>query len=600
MPPRKLIVTNAEIVASSSDDSGLTHSTAIPTWRSTSTVQQPPPSSLRQKLVAARGPVGLGLSTSVPPSADYLRRHSVIAEDPAEDSESSYEDDPESEGERIRLPSSLGRRSGDIVSVPPSNASTSEGHTSSEQRRFKTLSALVDVLDFPQPSNGYSHEDSYESEYAGQPGLAISPSMEIESQRMNDALSGPTLFHSDNMRTFGAGRESVVVDDPPLRVPSPTDNCTPTPRLMRACSDETHSRPRSPTQPDHCIQSSARMLTTRLHHAETVPREPLQSPSRGISRPPPRSRKRDDQERFASEAYDLRNNLRQAEAQSRAAFGIPPSPPTGEMAPAESTSSIGADTRWRDEAGELSVGAEEIFERFGSPGAPRGRSWVEVDTHAPSPAISVHSTASRNSLPSSTEVHTTTREWPPQPRSCAPDRTLTEATEDARQEAFRDLCASEEAFVGRLCATVALFVRPLRIKDTKLWIEGVPTGVARLFDWLEDIVHLHTQLVAALRRALDVQFPVALRVAEVVRAFVPRLEVYQPYVVRVEEVVRDVRDMARDHGGDFGEFVRIQERNERCRGWTLDKLLSEPINRLIEYPSCFRVRTFARCTLYHR
>ncbi|KAI0029572.1 Dbl homology domain-containing protein, partial [Vararia minispora EC-137] len=137
---------------------------------------------------------------------------------------------------------------------------------------------------------------------------------------------------------------------------------------------------------------------------------------------------------------------------------------------------------------------------------------------------------------------------------------------------------------------VALFIRPLRIKDTQLWIDGVPVLVARLFDWLEDIVNLHAQLAATLRATLDAQYPVVLHITGALRMFVPRLEMYQPYVVRVEEVLRAVRDMARDQGSDFGEFMRIQEGSKECEGWSLDRLLAEPINRVVEYPNYFRVR----------
>jgi hypothetical protein len=133
------------------------------------------------------------------------------------------------------------------------------------------------------------------------------------------------------------------------------------------------------------------------------------------------------------------------------------------------------------------------------------------------------------------------------------------------------------------------------MQDTACWIEGVPGNVTRLFDWLEDIMNLHVEICSAMRVMLDRQRPVVERAADVIRAFVARLEVYQPYVVRVDDVLGQIVADGRvgehvEQRSDFGEFVRIQEQDEDCEGWTLEMLLLEPLNRLATYSAMFKVR----------
>ena len=67
-----------------------------------------------------------------------------------------------------------------------------------------------------------------------------------------------------------------------------------------------------------------------------------------------------------------------------------------------------------------------------------------------------------------------------------------------RQEIIWELCETELAFVDRLHSVIRLFIRPLRAQNSKTWIAGVPPDVARLFDWLEDIVNVHSQISAVL------------------------------------------------------------------------------------------------------
>ncbi|KZT66917.1 hypothetical protein DAEQUDRAFT_641724, partial [Daedalea quercina L-15889] len=105
------------------------------------------------------------------------------------------------------------------------------------------------------------------------------------------------------------------------------------------------------------------------------------------------------------------------------------------------------------------------------------------------------------------------------------------------------------------------FIVPLRVHASKTWLPGVPTQVARLFDWLEDILNLHLSFLRTLKNAARAWQSGAI-VAEVARdllRLVPRLEVHQPYLVRVDEVRELVVLWARDRDSQFGEYIRMRE-----------------------------------------
>ena len=163
-----------------------------------------------------------------------------------------------------------------------------------------------------------------------------------------------------------------------------------------------------------------------------------------------------------------------------------------------------------------------------------------------------------------------------------------------RQQIIWDLCESERAFVRRLQTFVRLFIRPLRMKDSVTWLAGVPIEVARLFDWLEDIINLHAQISSALRAIVSEQYPIVMRIAGRVRSFVSRLEVHQPYVVRLESTTILIKRLSGEFGSDFGEFIRIQQEHDDCHGWSVEAFLVEPVNRLVDYPIHFKVRFTTR------
>ncbi|KAJ6558143.1 hypothetical protein B0H19DRAFT_129835 [Mycena capillaripes] len=163
------------------------------------------------------------------------------------------------------------------------------------------------------------------------------------------------------------------------------------------------------------------------------------------------------------------------------------------------------------------------------------------------------------------------------------------ALEIQRQEAIHTLYVTEESFVVRLTTTINLFILPLRMQDSKRYISGVPAEIAKLFDWLEDILNLHSHLLSALRHVRETQHPVVERVAEAIRgSFVKQLEVYQPYLARLVNVAGTIARFVADTTSDFGEFVRIQQSVEECDGWSLESLLVDPVTRLGRYPAIFR------------
>lgn len=172
-----------------------------------------------------------------------------------------------------------------------------------------------------------------------------------------------------------------------------------------------------------------------------------------------------------------------------------------------------------------------------------------------------------------------------------------------RQENIWNLCESERLFVERLQIAVQTFIRPIRIQASRSWVEGVPPAVARLFDWLEDIFHLHSQIHRALnacrnasRQADNGAYGFVMTVADLMKVFVPRMEIYQGYVVRLGSVLRLVRRVVEtgpsgnrlQSESAFGEFVRIQQSKEECQ-WRLERFLILPIERLVEYPAIFHV-----------
>ncbi|KJA17346.1 hypothetical protein HYPSUDRAFT_96616, partial [Hypholoma sublateritium FD-334 SS-4] len=106
---------------------------------------------------------------------------------------------------------------------------------------------------------------------------------------------------------------------------------------------------------------------------------------------------------------------------------------------------------------------------------------------------------------------------------------------------------------------VRLFIRPLRVQNSKAWISGVPTNVAKLFDWFDDIVTLHEEMYESLCLARDTMTPTTDRVSEVLRHFVLNAEVYQPYLVRLSDVSEEIMALTDSRNNDLGQFISLQQ-----------------------------------------
>ena len=159
-----------------------------------------------------------------------------------------------------------------------------------------------------------------------------------------------------------------------------------------------------------------------------------------------------------------------------------------------------------------------------------------------------------------------------------------------RQELIWDICESERTFLRNIRVVLKTYIQPLRNHD-RHWLPGVPSEVARVFDWLDDIVQLHAQMHSALHAARSKQYPVIVHVAETLRPFVARLEIHQPYLARFNQAMDTIRQLLEDSESDFGEFVRMQlqevpELNET----SLADSLKLPNELVMGYPNVFQVR----------
>jgi hypothetical protein len=309
-------------------------------------------------------------------------------------------------------------------------------------------------------------------------------------------------------------------------------------------------------------------------------------------------------------------------ARERKALGIPPSDSdgifqrTGVMAHTDSVLSSVDSALSLQGCDELSFGAEELFRKLSgksdftsfekssdtggdhtnilppSPPKPTWRNPASGHTNAPSHCENLDSHTYRQCQAEATA--------PDSQKHGRRSFSLSKATGDSlpdqndelelrRQEVIRELWETEKNFVQLMRIMIGLFIRPLRMKNTRVWIAGVPPDVARLFDWLEDILNLHKQIFSVLQTSLAGQSRIVKRVAAPLRNVITRFEVYQPYMVRLGDVTETIQRSRQASDNDFGEFVLIQERSPDCRGWNLERFLTEPLNRLESYPNLFGV-----------
>ncbi|KAI0665595.1 Dbl homology domain-containing protein, partial [Trametes maxima] len=164
-------------------------------------------------------------------------------------------------------------------------------------------------------------------------------------------------------------------------------------------------------------------------------------------------------------------------------------------------------------------------------------------------------------------------------------------TEMDRQELIYALFTSEQAFVKSARRVVRTILLPLRARDSHAWLPGLPADVARLFDWLEDIVNLHGAVAHALSTVTAIwrTGSIVQRLAGTLKGFVPQFEMYMPYLAKYEGVRDAVRWHAEQDGGEFGEYLRMREREREEGSWSLERLFEEPAVRLRGYLDIFQV-----------
>ncbi|WVQ97874.1 hypothetical protein IAU59_004990 [Kwoniella sp. CBS 9459] len=153
-----------------------------------------------------------------------------------------------------------------------------------------------------------------------------------------------------------------------------------------------------------------------------------------------------------------------------------------------------------------------------------------------------------------------------------------------RQEIIWEMCETEHAFIKSMRTVLRLFATPLKTPQGR-WIDGIPGKITDLFDSLECIVHAHGIVSTSerdMRRRSDV-LNVSAFVA-MFRGWVHRLEVHEWYLIKFESVVALVEENVRDPDSVFGEFVRMQMKEEVLGAMSLGSMLLKPVQRLTKYP----------------
>ncbi|KAI0370649.1 hypothetical protein BV20DRAFT_943560 [Pilatotrama ljubarskyi] len=161
-----------------------------------------------------------------------------------------------------------------------------------------------------------------------------------------------------------------------------------------------------------------------------------------------------------------------------------------------------------------------------------------------------------------------------------------------RQELIYSLFAAEQTFVKSARRIIRRVLLPLRLRESRAWLPGIPPDIARFFDWLEDVVNLHAAIAHALSTVAAIwqTGSIVQRVAATLKGFVPRLEVYMPYLAKYEDVKEALRWHVEQDAGEFGEYLRMRESARSEEVWSLNRLFEEPAARLRSYLDVFLVR----------
>ncbi|WWC87105.1 uncharacterized protein L201_001991 [Kwoniella dendrophila CBS 6074] len=158
------------------------------------------------------------------------------------------------------------------------------------------------------------------------------------------------------------------------------------------------------------------------------------------------------------------------------------------------------------------------------------------------------------------------------------------SNEIKRQEIIWEMCETEHLFIKSMRTVLRLFAIPLKTPQGK-WIQGIPEKITELFDSLELIAHEHgilSTIERDLRRKsnlIDLSTFV-----NIFKNWVNRLKVYEWYLIKFESVVSLVEENVRDPDSVFGEFVRMQMKEEVLGSMSLGSMLLKPVQRLTKYP----------------
>ncbi|KAH9047235.1 hypothetical protein EDB84DRAFT_1462751 [Lactarius hengduanensis] len=537
--------------------------------------------------------------------------------------------------------------SGDSLPNPWDMDSSGSGHNESDQRRRELIELVKGMEKGPfGSSQPYEFDSLSDDEYVGEHGLAISPSDDFSHNtntalrpgdedgghsRRRSAVAGPSHAIPRQPFTQGALAGERAEYSSSRKLPSTYDRVGNQATSVLRNDQETELSPLSQYSGDEdgkCGPGNA-SSSTRNNRSPITQDGPLFRSIREGDRPlssreppgriprknvaPLTSMRRDS---FGTEGSSQRTNRASRDAAtSLPQTGLPEAhvvggiqslsrvrerkvtrqPPTrvqGIPLPhPDSTSSIES-LRWHNEDQDISVDAEAIFEQLGTQNQstmngtlpalsqrqergqnvtsnPSSKSSSPREALNPLPRLETdlyESYGGRNAY----EEHER-RTWLSTITSSAYHSLLDRygEVEIQRQQIIWDLCETERAFVRRLRTFVRVFIRPLRMKDSVSWLAGVPPEVARLFDWLEDLINIHAQISSALRAIVSEQYPI-------------------PYVVRLESTTLLIKRLTGESSSDFGEFIRIQQEQDECHGWSVEAFLVEPVNRLVDYPIHFK------------
>lgn len=161
--------------------------------------------------------------------------------------------------------------------------------------------------------------------------------------------------------------------------------------------------------------------------------------------------------------------------------------------------------------------------------------------------------------------------------------------EAKRQEVLWEMSDTEHSFVKSMRTVLRLFAIPLKTPQGK-WIEGIPDPITDLFDNLETVAHAHGILSATQRdqRRKTERVDVGAFVG-MFKSWVTRLNHHEAYLLRFEGVVKLVEENVRDKESVFGEFVRMQMKEEVLGSMSLGSMLLKPVQRLTKYPLFLKV-----------